>query len=243
MMKQGVCIERVEGLAQGGPLSPLLSNLVLDELDKELERRGHKFCRFADDCNVYVKSLRAGERVLESVKRFLEKRLKLKVNESKSACAPVEERQFLGYRFLEEGKMVIATHSLERVKDTIRTFTRRNRGVSLGKIIDELNEKLRGWVNYFRLTERSSDLSNLDKWIRRKLRCYRLKQRKKPKPIIKFLVSLGIPAQRARDIGQSGKGWWRLSMTPQVHQAMDNVWFEKRGLINLANQAALLKVY
>lgn len=243
MMRQGVIIERIEGLAQGGPLSPLLSNLVLDELDKELERRGHKFCRYGDDCNIYVKSLRAGERVLQSVKGFLEKRLKLKVNETKSACACVEERQFLGYRLLEEGRLVIAPHSFERVKGTIRMLTRRNRGISLERIIEELNEKLRGWVNYFCLTERPSELSNLDKWLRRKLRCYRLKQRKKPKPIIKFLLSLGISAERARDIGQSGKGWWRLSMTPQVHQAMDNAWFERQGLINLTKHAALLKVH
>jgi len=129
MMKQGVCIEREGGLSQGGPLSPLMSNIVLDELDRELERRGHKFCRYGDDCNIYVKSLRAGERVLQSIKEFLEKRLKLKVNETKSACAPVEERQFLGYRLLREGKLVIAQHSLDRIKDKVRKITRRNRGV------------------------------------------------------------------------------------------------------------------
>ena len=150
MMKQGVCIERLEGLSQGGPLSPLMSNLVLDELDKELERRGHKFCRYADDCNIYVRSLRAGERVLQSVKEFLAKHLKLKVNESKSACAHVEERQFLGYRLLGEGKIVIADHSLERVKDKVRCITRRNRGVSLERVISDLNKTLRGWGNYVR---------------------------------------------------------------------------------------------
>jgi RNA-directed DNA polymerase len=242
MMLQGVCIEREQGLAQGGPLSPLMSNLLLDEMDKELERRGHKFCRYADDANIYVRSLKAGKRVMESMKEFLEKRLKLKVNVTKSGCAPVEERQFLGYRLLREGKLVIASHSVERVKDTIRTLTRRNRGVSLEKVISELTIKLRGWVNYFRLTEWPSQLADLDKWIRRKLRCYRLKQRKKPWPIAKFLISLGVSSKNAWILAKSGKGWWRLSKSPPLHHAMSNTWFEEQGLINLTKQKASLNV-
>jgi RNA-directed DNA polymerase len=165
MMKQGICVERVEGLSQGGPLSPLMSNLVLDELDKELERRGHKFCRYADDCNIYVKSLRAGERVLQSVKDFLANRLKLKVNETKSACASVEERQFLGYQLLKEGKLVVAEHSLKRIQDKVRRITRRNRGSSLETVIFELNQALRGWGNYFRLTEWPPQFKGLDGYI------------------------------------------------------------------------------
>lgn len=242
MMKQGVIIDRRQGVPQGGPLSPLMSNLLLDDLDKELERRGHKFCRYADDCNIYVRSLRSGERVLESVKKFLERVLKLKVNESKSGCSSVEERQFLGYRLLGDGRLVIAKHSVERMKDKIRIITRRNRGVSLEKVILNLNEKLRGWVNYFQLTEWPSDLKGLDSWIRRKLRCYRLKQRKRSWPIAKFLISLGVPAQSAWPLAKSGKGWWRLSKSIPVHHAMDNAWFEQQGLINLTKQGALLKV-
>jgi len=242
MMKQGVCIERQAGLAQGGPLSPLMSNLLLDELDKELERRGHKFCRYADDSNVYVRSVRAGERVLQSVKKFLWQRLKLKVNDTKSASARVEERQFLGYRLLSNGKLVVASHSVERVKDKIRMLTRRNRGVSLEKVIDELNTTLRGWVNYFRLTEWPSDLATLDAWIRRKLRCYRLKQRKRAWPIAKFLIKLGVPDDSAWSLARSEKGWWRLSRSIPVHHAMNNAWFEEQGLINLTKQRALLKV-
>lgn len=242
VMKQGICSEKSQGLSQGGPLSPLMSNILLDDLDKELEHRGHKFCRFADDNNIYVRSLRAGKRVLESMRKFLEIRLKLKINEAKSGCAPVGERKFLGYRLLDDGRLAIAHHSIDRLRDKVRELTRRNRGVSLGKIISELNEKLRGWANYFRLTEMPSDLADLDSWIRRKLRCYRLKQRKKSKPITKFLISLGVSANSARIIGGSGKGWWRLSMTPQLHKAMNNSWFEKQGLINMTNQAALLKV-
>jgi len=242
MMKQGVCIERQAGLAQGGPLSPLMSNLLLDDLDKELERRGHKFCRYADDSNVYVKSLRAGERVLQSVKKFLWQCLKLKVNDAKSDCASVEERQFLGYRLLRKGKLVVANHSVERVKDKVRTLTRRNRGVSLEKVISELNTTLRGWVNYFHLTEWPSDLVTLDAWIRRKLRCYRLKQRKRTWPIAKFLIKLGVPDYSAWNLAKSGKGWWRLSRSIPVNHAMNNAWFDEQGLINLTKQRALLNV-
>lgn len=241
MMKQGVIVDRREGVPQGGPLSPLMSNLLLDDLDKELERRGHKFCRYADDCNIYVRSLRSGERVMESVKKFLGKALKLKVNESKSGCSLVEERQFLGYRILCDGKLVIARHSVKRVKDKIRKITRRNRGISLEEIIAELNKTLRGWVNYFQLTQWPSDLRELDSWIRRKLRCYRLKQRKRSWPIATFLISLGVPAHSAWPLAKSSKGWWRLSISIPVHHAMDNVWFEQQGLINLTQQRALLK--
>ena len=242
MMKQGLFIERGEGLSQGGPLSPLMSNLVLDELDKELERRGHKFCRYADDCNIYVKSQRAGERVLTSVKEFLGKYLKLRINETKSACARVDERQFLGYRLLSEGKLVIAQHSLERIRDKVRRITRRNRGVSLETVISDLNKTLRGWGNYFQLTERPSQLGNLESWIRRKVRCYRLKQRKRSWSIAKFLMSLGVPARNAWILAKSEKGWWRLSVSIPVHHAMNNSWFREIGLINLMPNKALLNV-
>lgn len=242
MMKQGVYINRTEGMPQGNPLSPLMSNILLDELDKELEHRGHKFCRYADDCNIYVRSQRAGERVLQSVKKFLEKRLKLKVNETKSGCAAVAERQFLGYRLLCSGKLTIANSSLMRIKNKIRMVTQRNRGVSLEKIISELNEQLRGWINYFQLTQWPSDLTHLDSWIRHKLRCYRLKQCKKPWPIAKYLMKLGAPACSAWNLAKSGKGWWRLSASPAIHQAMNNAWFETAGLINLTKQRMLLNV-
>jgi RNA-directed DNA polymerase len=242
MMKQGVCHERREGLAQGGPLSPLMSNVLLDELDKELEHRGHKFCRYGDDANVYVRSLRAGERVFQSVKLFLEKRLKLRVNEAKSGCASVYERKFLGYRLLSDGRLVIAEQSVKRMEDKVREVTWRNRGVSLEKVILELNEKLRGWINYFRLTEWDSQVLELDSWIRRKLRCYRLKQRKQGKSIGNFLIKLGVPERNARRLASSGKGWWRLSNSPPVNQAMSNAWFDKQGLISLARQRASYSV-
>jgi RNA-directed DNA polymerase len=234
MMTHGICIERVEGLAQGGPLSPLMSNIVLDELDKELERRGHKFCRYADDCNIYVRSLRSGERVLKSMKQFLEKQLKLKVNENKTAYALVEERQFLGYRLLTDGKLVIADHSLKRVKQKVRNITRRNRGVKLEDVINSLNVNLRGWVNYFKLTKWPSQIKGLDGWIRRKVRCYRLKQKKKTFPIAKFLMNLEVPPCSAWNLAKSGKGWWRLSKSIPVQHAMDSNWFKEIKLINLS---------
>ena len=242
MLQHGVCIGRDSGVPQGGPLSPLMSNLLLDELDKELEKRGHKFCRYADDANIYVASQRAGERVLHSISKFLEVRLRLKINENKSGCAPVGKRQFLGYRLLSDGKLVIAPKSLERVREKVRTLTRRNRGVSLEQVITELNKTLRGWANYFHLTQWPSDLRNLDSWIKRKLRCYRLKQRKKNWPIAKFLIMLGVPADSAWNLARSGKGWWRLSRSVPVQHAMTNKWFEKQGLINLQKTANSLKI-
>jgi RNA-directed DNA polymerase len=240
IMKHGVCIKRDEGLAQGGPLSPLISNLLLDDLNKKLECRGHKFCRYADNSNIYVKSLRAGERALQSVKQFLEKRLKLKVNKTKSSCASVYERKFLGHRLLSDGRLVIAAQSITRLQNTVREVTRRNRGASLDKVIYELNEKLRGWINYFRFTEWNSQTAELDAWIRRKMRCYRLKQRKSGRSISKFLRNLGVFGLSAKRLASSGKGWWRLSMSPPVSQARSNAWFDKIGLMNLTRQRSSL---
>lgn len=242
MMTEGVCIERVEGVPQGGPLSPLMSNVMLDELDKELERRGHKFCRYADDANIYVYTQRAGERVLQSITQFLAKQLKLKVNETKSGCSMVDERQFLGYRLLSDGKIVVADHSMKRVKDKVRMLVKRNRGVSLERVINELNATLRGWANYFHLTEWLTQYISLDRWIRRKLRCYRLKQRKQNKSIAVFLIALGVDTGKAWQLAKSGKGWWTLSKTPQVHRAMSNHWFEEQRLINLEKLHALVRV-
>jgi RNA-directed DNA polymerase len=241
IMKDGVVIERYEGTPQGGPLSPLLANLLLDELDKELERRGHRFCRYADDCNIYVKSKAAGERVMASVTRFLEKRLRLRVNRTKSAVAYVEERKFLGYRLLAGGKLSIAPESLERAKGRIREITRRNRGVSLGRMISELNSFLTGWVTYFRLASAKGHLTRLDEWIRRKLRCVRLKQRKRAKPIADFLRELGVPEWRAWILALSGKGWWRMAGSPPAAEAMTLQWFKEQGLVSLTERYLALR--
>jgi RNA-directed DNA polymerase len=241
MMWNGMCVERYEGTPQGGPLSPLLANLLLDDLDKELESRGHRFCRYADDCNIYVRTEKAGERVMASVTRFLEEELQLRVNRGKSAVAPVQERQFLGYRILRGGRPAIAPRSLERAKRRIRQITRRNRGISLEQMIGGLNSYLTGWVTYFRYAACKGHLQRLDEWIRRKLRCVRLKQRKRAKPLADFLQSLGVPEWSAWILALSGKGWWRKSGTPQASQAMSIAWFKAAGLVSLSERYAELQ--
>lgn len=240
MMQHGVCVQRHEGTPQGGPLSPLLANLLLDDLDKELERRGHRFCRYADDCNIYVASKAAGERVMASVVNFLEKKLKLRVNREKSAVAHVEERKFLGYRLLRGGKLGIAPKSVERAKARIRDITRRNRGVSFARVLSELRSFLTGWVTYFRHAACKSILQGLDEWIRHKVRCYRLKQCKRTKPIHDFLRKCGVPNKRAWICALSGKGWWRLAATPGAQEAMTQRWLAQQGLTSLVHHYAML---
>lgn len=241
LMQDGVCIERHEGTPQGGPLSPLLANLLLDDLDKELERRGHTFCRYADDCNIYVRSEAAGHRVMASVCHFVEAKLRLRVNREKSAVARVEERKFLGYRLLRDGRLGIAPKSLERAKARIREITRRNRGISLERMIGELNSFLTGWVTYYRHAAMRSHLTDLDGWIRRRLRCVRLKQCKRVKPMVDFFVRQGVWLRQAWCTALSGKGWWRKSGTPAATQAMSNSWCEKLGLVNLIRRYETLQ--
>lgn len=242
IMQDGVCTPRHEGTPQGGPLSPLLSNILLDELDKELERRGHKFCRYADDQNIYVRSKRAGERVYQSVKQFLETKLKLKVNEQKSAVALVRERKFLGYRIQTDGRLSMAPETKRRAQDKIRELTRRSQGRSFEEVIAKLNTYLRGWLQYYHLCTSRRIWQEFDSWIRRKLRCYKLKLKKRGSTVAKYLMSLGADEKEARQIGSSGKGWWRLSLTRAVHRALDNAWFEGQGLINLEERwSQLLK--
>ncbi|HEX2092258.1 MAG TPA: group II intron maturase-specific domain-containing protein [Longimicrobiaceae bacterium] len=236
MLKQGVCVERFEGTPQGGPLSPLLANLLLDELDQELERRGHRFCRYADDCNIYVQSHAAGERVMASVTRFLEERLRLRVNPGKSAVAHVSERKFLAHRLLPGGRLGIAPQSLKRAKDRIREITRRNRGVSIRQMISELNSYLTGWVTYFRYASAKTHLQRLDEWVRRRVRCVRLKQRKRGRSVTGFLLRLGVPLPRAVGLGRSRRGWWRMAGSPQAAEAMSLRWFQELGLLNLTER-------
>jgi RNA-directed DNA polymerase len=241
MMQNGVCIERHEGTPQGGPLSPLLANLLLDDLDKELEQRGHRFCRYADDCNIYVQSQAAGERVMASIVDFLEGKLRLKVNRKKSAVAPTTERSFLGHRLLPGGRLGLAPKSLDRAKDKLRQITRRNRGVSLERMIAEVNGFVTGWVTYFRHAACKSTLGEIDEWLRRKLRCVRLKQCKRAKSIADFLMKCGVPARRAWPLAVSGKGWWRRSGSPPANAAMTLQWFVKHGLVSLQGHHAALQ--
>jgi RNA-directed DNA polymerase len=241
IMQQGVCVERHEGTPQGGPLSPLLSNLLLDDLDQELERRGHAFCRYADDCNIYVRSRVAGERAMQTLIAFLEGKLRLRVNREKSAVALVAERKFLGYRLLAGGMLTIAPKSLDRAKDRIRQLSCRSRGVSFERVVGELNSFLSGWVTYFRHAKAKGHLVELDQWVRRRLRCLRLKQRKRRYAIATFLQSLGVPAWRAWPLAWSGKGWWRMAGSPQATESMSNAWFESIGLVNLVRRYAALR--
>lgn len=235
MMQHGVCVERHEGTPQGGPLSPLLANLLLDDLDKMLEARGHRFCRYADDCNIYVRSEAAGRRVMASVAEFLRKRLHLKVNREKSAVAPVRERKFLGHRLLADGTLGLAPQSLDRAKARIREITRRNRGVSLAQMIRELNAFSTGWVTYFRHARCRTHLQRLDGWVRRKLRCVQLKHCKRTKAQADFLRRLGVPQRRAWLLALSGKGWWRKALSYQAGEAMTLAWFRRQGLVSLAD--------
>lgn len=240
LLQNGMVEQRQKGTPQGGPLSPLLSNIVLDELDKELERRGHTFCRYADDCNIYVSSPAAAERVMASVKGFIESKLKLKVNDLKSASALVSERQFLGYRIHKSGDLVLSPKTLLRMKRRVRGLTYRNRGRSFEQILKELNQYLRGWLHYFRLARLTTKLQSLDEWIRRRLRCYRLKQRKRSYSIASWIISLGVKAHLAWKLASSSKGWWRLSRNPVINQAMSNAWFKEQGLYGLRENYELL---
>ncbi|SMO83365.1 group II intron reverse transcriptase/maturase [Saccharicrinis carchari] len=240
VMTGGLVHQRLKGTPQGSPLSPLLSNIVLDELDKELEKRGHYFVRYADDFSIFVRSQRAGERVKESVCSYLTGKLKLKVNEQKSQVCKSSETKFLGFTILDPGIITISVQSVSRFKKKVRELTKRNRGIALEQVVSELEPILRGWLNYFRVAKCKRLLRNLDAWIRRKLRCYRLKQCKRTITLKRFLKSLGVPNWQSWILALSGRGWWRKSGCPQVHQAMNLKWFNDLGLFNLSIKYSLL---
>jgi RNA-directed DNA polymerase len=235
-MEHGCCVRTEEGTPQGGPLSPLLANIMLDDLDKELEKRGARFARYADDCNVYVKSLRAGQRVYESVARFVEGKLKLKVNREKSAVDRPWRRKFLGFSFTLErrSRIRLAPKAVKRLEERVRKVTKRSRGTSLKSRIEGLNEYLAGWLGYFKLIETPSILERLDEWIRRRLRACLLKQWKRSKTKRKKLISLGISEDWARMIAGSRKGVWRLAHTPQLSKALGLSYWRGQGLFSLA---------
>lgn len=235
IMIEGIVSQRTEGAPQGSPLSPLLSNIALDELDKELERRGHRFVRYADDCNIFVRSREAGERVMRSLSSFIENRLKLKVNTGKSKVCEVRESKFLGYTISNNGILVISRQSISRLKQKVREITKRNRGISIEQLINELSPILRGWLNYFRYAKCHKLVQALDAWIRRKLRCYRIKQCKRVYTLQKFLHQQGVEKWQSWILALSGKGLWRKSGSPQVHQAMGTDWFTKLKLYNLTS--------
>lgn len=235
MMEGGLCEQRISGTPQGGPLSPLLSNIVLDELDRELEKRGHSFCRYADDCNIYVKSRKAGERVMESIVRFIEKKLKLKVNRTKSGVRHCSEVKFLGYTIMSGGGIRVADKTIDRFKNKVRMITRRSRGVKFEQLIKELNTIIVGWRNYFRMSNTwEKNIKEIDGWIRRKLRCYRLKQCGRKYAIVKLLRSLGCSEQKSWNVAMYSQGWWNMSKKVAVSQAMSVKWFTQKGLESLS---------
>lgn len=239
MMSNGLTTARREGTPQGGPLSPLLSNILLDELDKELERRGHKFCRYADDSNVYVQSRSAGERVLKSLTIFLERRLRLKVNAEKSAVARPWERKFLGYSFTwqREARLKVARESVRRLKEKLREIFRRGRGRNLGKLVEEeLTPLLRGWMNYFRLAEVKGIFEELDSWIRRKLRGLIWRRWKRPFTRAQKLRQRGLEKAHALKSAMNGRGPWWNAGAAHMHAAFPKSYFDRCGLLSLLEQ-------
>lgn len=235
LMKGGLVSPRLKGTPQGGPLSPLLSNVMLDELDRELEERGHRFVRYADDFNVYVGSQRAGERVLDSIERFLKKRLRLRVNRRKSAVDRPWKRTFLGYTVTagEEPKLKLPMKTLERLRGKVRRMARRGRGQKLERTMQELESVLRGWLQYYRLVATPSQFSRLDSWIRRRVRCMLWRQWNTAKGRAKNLRRLGIPPHIASKAAWGKHGPWRMSRTVTVSKALSNAYLDQQGLYNL----------
>lgn len=238
MMEGGLISPRTEGTPQGSPLSPLLSNILLDELDKELERRGHRFVRYADDCNIYVKSKAAGERVLESLERFLGKRLRLKVNREKSAVARPWERKFLGYTVTRnrKPKLKVSPESVKRFRAKLKDVLRRGRGRNLASVIRELTPILRGWVAYYRLVEVKAALEELDQWLRRRLRCLLWRQWKKPKTRFKKLRRYGLDEARAAVSAYNGRGPWWNAGASHMNQAVPTNMLSRLGLVSLLQE-------
>ncbi len=235
VMENGLVSPSVEGTPQGGPLSPLLSNLVLDELDRELERRGHRFVRYADDCNIYVRSERAGQRVMESVTQFITQKLKLKVNEAKSAVARPQERKFLGFSFTAgpEVQRVIASKALDRFKQRIREITRRAKGVSMATTMEALAPYMRGWRSYFGFCETPDVLLNLTRWVRLRLRAALWRQWKTPSRRRAALLALRVSPRLARNTAGSGHGPWYLARSQALARGLSNTYFRSLGLPSL----------
>lgn len=236
VMLNGVCVRSKEGTPQGGPISPLLANILLDDLDKELEGRGHAFCRYADDCNIYVRSRRAGERVMESVTRFLKDRLRLTVNEAKSAVDRPWKRKFLGFSFtngVESPRIRVASQSVKRAKDRIRQLTWRWKGQSMAQTMAALNAFLRGWGNYFALTDTFRSQRDLDEWVKRRLRAMVWHQWKKPSARARNLIARGIPREKAWQWAYSKKGPWRMAGSAPLQRTLDNAYWRAQGLVSL----------
>jgi RNA-directed DNA polymerase len=238
IMQQGLVEPRSEGTPQGGPLSPLLSNILLDDLDKELEQRGHRFCRYADDCNIYVGSRRAGERVMDSLTRFLWERLKLTVNLKKSTVDRPWNRKFLGFSMTvqRECRVRVAPQAVERFKEAMREKFREGRGRNLRAFLESLKPKLRGWASYFSVAETRRVFEDLDQWLRRKLRCMEWRKWKKPHTRMRKLIALGLDRGHARESAFNGRGPWWNAGAPHLNAALPTAYFRRLGLISLLEE-------
>ena len=225
--------ETPEGVPQGGPLSPLLANIVLDPLDKELERRGHHFARYADDFIVMVRTAKAAQRVMRSLTAFIEDRLKLVVNRAKSHSAPLKQCAFLGFQIGSRGKVVWTVKAHARFKQRVKQITRRNRGHRVQDVIDELHRYVTGWLNYYGISNTYTGVLALDTWVRRRVRLYYWKQWKRPRTRRRHLLALGIPKDEVRMATRSRKGYWRMSHNSVVHRALTNQWLHEQGVPNM----------
>jgi RNA-directed DNA polymerase len=243
MMTEGLTSPRTEGTPQGGPLSPLLSNILLDDLDRELERRGHRFARYADDCNVYVQSRAAGARVLTSLERFLATRLRLRINREKSAVARPWQRKFLGYTVTShrEPRLRVAPQSIDRLKTGLRRQLRAGRGRALRHTVAGLTPRLRGWVGYFRLADVASSFDQLDTWLRRRLRCIVWRQWKQPRTRVTELRRRGLDATRARLSAYNGRGPWWNAGASHMHAAVPTAVLREWGLLSLLDEHRRLR--
>jgi RNA-directed DNA polymerase len=245
LMLGGVESPRTEGMPQGGPLSPLLSNILLDDLDKEVERRGHRHLRYADDCNIYVKSKAAGERVLKSISRYVEERLKLRINVEKSAVARPWARKFLGYSVTwhKESKLKVAPSSEKRLKGKLKDVFRRGRGCAISSTIKILTPIIRGWVNYFKYSEVKGLFEELDSWLRRKIRVLYWRRWKKPKTRERKLKQLGIDAERAWKSANNGRGSWWNAGASHMNQAIPTKYLRQLGLLSFVEEYQRVRAY
>lgn len=233
ILSEGLSQQGVKGTPQGSPLSPLLSNIVLDELDQELERRGLSFVRYADDVQIFVGSQASAERVMRSIRNFIENRMRLKVNKTKSGIRRPLSSTFLGYGFMWDGSLRLSRRSEVRLKSKIKAITSRKRGVSFQQILLELRQSLSGWMNYFRLAKMQRKLQDIDGWMRRRLKSFRLKQCKRAISIANYLQKLGVSKHLSWRTALSGKGWWRLANSPAIAIGMTNQWFLEQGFYSL----------
>lgn len=233
MMEGGIVSQRIEGTPQGGPLSPLLSNIVLDELDKELELRGYQYVRYADDVKIFAKSEWQAGRIMERMSKYIEEKLKLKVNRNKSRVCQSRQLTFLGHRIFFDGTLGLGEGSEARFKLKLKKITSRRRGVNVERMIKELRDVTRGWLIYYRGAKMQKKVEQIDGWLRRRLRCFRLKQCKRAIGVVRFLRKEGVEETLAWRLALSGKGWWRLSNSPASSMAMNKEWFARMGYQSL----------